>query len=178
MQRATIRPATEVDIPSIARVHVDSWRSTYSGIVPAAVLDALSYQEHETRWRAIFDGHGSERHSQPNVFVAEDAVEKRTVGFASGADNSEPHTFPGYQGELHVIYILQHHQGNGVGRALFNAVADALAQQGMSSMVVWVYSENRVARRFYENLGGKLLMEEDTEIGGREISERAYGFEL
>ena len=46
-----IRPATQADVSAIARIHVDSWRATYRGIVTDAVLDELSYAEHEERWQ-------------------------------------------------------------------------------------------------------------------------------
>lgn len=34
----TIREAVYDDIPAISQVHVDTWRSTYAGIVPDEVL--------------------------------------------------------------------------------------------------------------------------------------------
>lgn len=40
-----IRRATETDAAAIARVQVDSWRSTYKGIVPEQHLISLSYKE-------------------------------------------------------------------------------------------------------------------------------------
>ena len=39
-----IRPATLEDAPAIARVHVDTWRTTYAGIVPDEHLAKLSYE--------------------------------------------------------------------------------------------------------------------------------------
>ena len=39
-----IREATLDDVPGIARVHVDTWRTTYPGIVPAEHLAGLSYE--------------------------------------------------------------------------------------------------------------------------------------
>ena len=33
-----IRPATPADAAEIARVHVASWRETYAGVLPGAVL--------------------------------------------------------------------------------------------------------------------------------------------
>jgi hypothetical protein len=43
--RATaVRPATPDDADAIASVHVRSWQAAYRGIVPDAMLDALSIQ--------------------------------------------------------------------------------------------------------------------------------------
>ena len=39
-----IRAAKPADAGSLARVHVDSWRSTYTGILPDEFLAGLSYR--------------------------------------------------------------------------------------------------------------------------------------
>ncbi|OQA93205.1 MAG: hypothetical protein BWY25_03118 [Chloroflexi bacterium ADurb.Bin222] len=39
-----LRPARLEDAPILARVHIDTWRSTYGGIVPAAHLAGLSLE--------------------------------------------------------------------------------------------------------------------------------------
>jgi hypothetical protein len=39
-----IREAAPADAPGIARVHVDTWRTTYQGIVPDQFLARLSYE--------------------------------------------------------------------------------------------------------------------------------------
>jgi hypothetical protein len=41
--RLFIRPATPADSSAIARVHIDCWRTTYAGLVPAEYLARLSY---------------------------------------------------------------------------------------------------------------------------------------
>jgi hypothetical protein len=38
----TLRPATVADAAAISHIHVESWRTTYRGVVPDAFLDALS----------------------------------------------------------------------------------------------------------------------------------------
>ncbi len=43
-----VRDATSADAPAIARIHIDSWRSTYRGIVPHEYLAELSYRERES----------------------------------------------------------------------------------------------------------------------------------
>jgi hypothetical protein len=48
-----LRAATTEDIPAIARVHVDTWRSTYSGIIPEEYLANLSYKQRENSWNQI-----------------------------------------------------------------------------------------------------------------------------
>jgi hypothetical protein len=47
----SVRAAETRDAPAIARVHVRSWQVGYRGLVPDAVLDALSALERERDWR-------------------------------------------------------------------------------------------------------------------------------
>ena len=45
-----IRPAVVGDAGSMAKVKVDTWRSAYSGIVPSAYLESLSYEGTAEAW--------------------------------------------------------------------------------------------------------------------------------
>ena len=48
-----IRKAVNEDAKQIAVVHVDSWRTTYTGIVADAYLESLTYESKEKMWRTI-----------------------------------------------------------------------------------------------------------------------------
>jgi hypothetical protein len=48
-----IREATMADVAAIASVHVESWRTTYKGLLPDDYLANLTYAQREPRWRAI-----------------------------------------------------------------------------------------------------------------------------
>jgi hypothetical protein len=94
----TVREAVPADACAIARVHVDSWRTTYRGIVPDSVLSQLSYEEREPMWQGILDA----AEGQAFVYVAVDES-GQIVGFASGGP--ERSGDPDYKGELYAIYI-------------------------------------------------------------------------
>jgi len=53
MSRVAVRTAVVADAPFIARVHVRSWQVGYRGIMPDEVLDAISLEQREERWRQI-----------------------------------------------------------------------------------------------------------------------------
>jgi L-amino acid N-acyltransferase YncA len=164
----SIRAATADDARAIAEVHIASWRTTYRGIVPDAVLDVLSVEERERRWASSL----TTRDSPSFAYVAEDEA-GRVVGFASGGPRRDGD--PAYAGELYAIYLLPGAQGQGVGRRLTEAVARHLDKRGMRSMLVWVLSTNP-ARSFYEALGGRYLGEQQFEMGGATMTEVAYGW--
>jgi GNAT superfamily N-acetyltransferase len=164
-----IRLAHPEDAAGLARVHVDTWRTAYRGIVPDAHLDSLSYEQREQRWRDNFAA------AAPGVrtYVATED-ERRIIGFAGGGP--ERGGDPAYRGELYALYVLPSHQRLGIGRELVLTVARDLAGQGYASMLVWVLAQNP-ARKFYEALGGQYLYEKPITIGGAELIEVAYGWQ-
>lgn len=71
-----IRKATMEDAKAIATVHVESWKTTYQGIVPAEYLAQLSVSEKEQLWQR---GLNQPKHS---IFVVEE--DGKVCGFISG----------------------------------------------------------------------------------------------
>lgn len=165
----TIRAARIEDASGIARVHVDSWRTTYAGIVPDDYLASLRYQQRTNVWDSIL----RDAAQRQFVYVAENE-EQEIVGFVAGGPDREHN--PPYQAELYTIYILQEYQGQGIGRRLVRAFVEQLLQAGMKSMLLWVLAQNP-ARRFYEALGGRYIKSSPFAIGGATLEEVAYGWE-
>ena len=161
-----LRPAQVDDALAIARVHVDTWRTTYVGIVPGEHLANLSYERCQTGWIE----HLSNSQSGECTFVAE-AQSGQIVAFASGGPLRD--ALAGSDGELYNIYVLKSFQGMGYGRLLVSQVARDLASRGYHSLVIWVLRDNP-ACRFYEGLGGRLVAEKVVEIGGKQLSDVAY----
>ena len=164
-----IRPADPSDAGAMARVHVDTWRSTYGGIVPKKHLAGLSYRDRESKWFDILTT------ASPNTsnFVAE-TESGDVVGFADGGPEREGNQT--YRGELYAVYVLERNQRRGVGHRLVSAVAQRLISDGMYSMLVWVLQGNRPACRFYESLGGQRVGRQTIAIGGADIVELSYGW--
>lgn len=163
------RAATPADVPGIARVHVDSWRTTYKGIVADETLAGLSYERRQQVW------HGALANPGPGVslFVAESP--EGILGFATAGPEREGNEI--YRGEVYAIYLLEQAQGRGVGRVLMRTASAHLLDQGCTSMLLWVLKDNLLARRFYEALGGKYLREKPIEIGAQSLLEVAYGWD-
>ncbi|MBW4507590.1 MAG: GNAT family N-acetyltransferase [Scytonematopsis contorta HA4267-MV1] len=164
-----IREATHDDVPAIAKVHVDTWRSTYKGIVPDEYLASLSYERREKNWHQIFN---NSLENGDFTYVAEEKS-GQIIGFANGGLERTGDSV--YKGELNAIYILQSSQRKGVGRKLFSTVIEKLNQIDIHSMLVWVLDDN-FACRFYEALGGKRVYDKQLEIGGVMLTAVAYGW--
>ena len=164
-----IREAVPADAGPITRVHIDTWRTSYAGIVPDEHLAGLSYDDREAVWGQILTRH---RHTQHNFVAETDGGE--IVGFAGGGPEREGDEV--YRGELYAIYLLEAHQRRGVGRRLACAVARGLLSAGFESMLLWVLEDNHRARRFYESLGGVVVGRKSIEIGGAALVEVSYGW--
>src|SRR5262245_40319160 len=95
-----IRNATMADVPGIGRVHVDSWRTTYTGLVPDDYLAGLTYEAAERRWR----GWMSDPAHQSIILVAVNPAGE-IVGFADGGKDRSSHK--DYDGELYALYLLR-----------------------------------------------------------------------
>ena len=48
-----VRAAVERDAEAVAHVHVESWRSTYRGLVPDDYLAGLSVERRADNWRRL-----------------------------------------------------------------------------------------------------------------------------
>jgi ribosomal protein S18 acetylase RimI-like enzyme len=164
---ATPRPALPSDAREIARVHVESWHTTYRGMLPDRYLAAMHVDDYEDRWARTLQ----DPYQRSTVFVVEEWG--RVAGFAScGRERDGDRR---YDGELYAIYLLREAQGRGHGRALVRATAAELAGRGITSMVVWVLRDNAPARGFYERLGGRYLREREMDLGTRiSVREVAY----
>ena len=165
----TIRKAGLEDAAGIAKVNVDSWRSTYKGLIADEFLANLSYERRAQAWKE----HLADPQDAGFLYIAE-TKPGEIVGFVSAGPGGESN--PAYQGEIHAIYLLQEAQGQGTGRRLMEAAMRVLSQRGFSSMLLWVLKDNRPARKFYEAVGGKYLYEKPIEIGSQTLIEVAYGW--
>jgi L-amino acid N-acyltransferase YncA len=132
-ETVTLRPARIEDAPQIARVHVDSWRAKYSGIMPEDFLAAMSHEDFEVRWHGWLGGESGVR---ATLWVVESSAGK-VVGFASGGPRRDE-SYPRYESELYTVYPSSRHQRRGLGRRLLGMVAGGLSADGKRLRLAWV----------------------------------------
>lgn len=137
----TIRAATNGDAAAIARIHVQTWRDAYAGIVPAGHLAGLSEEARASFW---------EQRLADRASVVQVAFEgSQMAGWASGGPCRDPDS-PG-RPEVYGIYVASSHWRRGIGRRLLGALEGMLPGAGPVSL--WVLRQNLPAIRFYEALG-------------------------
>lgn len=169
----TLREAVRADAPALGEVHVKSWRETYAGLVPEAMLAALSVEARSGMWRGVLDD--PDASGCASVLVAE--AECRIVGFgACGLQRDAALASMGFGAEIGAIYLLRTHQRAGAGRALMQALSRRLAELGHGAVSLWVLRENVRARAFYEALGGEVIGERVDHDADVRLVEMAYGW--
>ncbi|PFR26295.1 GNAT family N-acetyltransferase [Bacillus cereus] len=159
-----IRRATENDIKGITKVHVDSWKTTYKGILSDEMIEATTYESREKQWENIFKQVvGSEYR-----YVAE-TLDGEIIGFIDGGQERTGKY--NCDGELYAIYLLEEYQGYKVGKQLFQTLVSEFIKNDIRSILVWVISNNP-SRLFYEKFNPELV---DTKFLERlEVEETAY----
>jgi ribosomal protein S18 acetylase RimI-like enzyme len=166
-----VRPATASDAGRIARIHVEAWQTAYRGLVPQSILDGLSIERRSEFWsrRLLVPG-------ETRTWLGEQDGE--IVGFAATGRPSNPE-LPPDTAEVESIYLLAPSRGLGLGRLLLKTATCDLVERGFASAVLWVFTANDRARRFYEAAGWhpdgttQLL-----DFDGTAIEEIRYGIDL
>ncbi|MBL8838930.1 MAG: GNAT family N-acetyltransferase [Alphaproteobacteria bacterium] len=164
-----ILPVGQSAAPIVAALSVAGWRETYAGRVPDDYLAALDrHPKHDVAsWRARMGDAG-----RPSwTYVAERG--DGPVGFVHCRACED---LPGYRGEIWRLYVLRRAQGEGIGRALFDAATATLTAQGRAPVMLWVLEFNWGARAFYKKLGGREIARHSFDLAGVPTPEVAYGW--
>ena len=160
-----IRPSQKKDVASISRLYEKTWQDTYLGLVPFGYLYDMSVKKLEREFASELD-------SQTVIsYVAENAGQ--VVGFVSGGRERQGDRI--YSCEIYALYVLKHHQRQGIGAQLVSALGRRLNQIGIYSMLVRVLEHNPY-RRFYEKLNGIYLRKQQMPLAGEMLDVVVYGW--
>ena len=162
-----IRQARQDDAADVAQVYIDSWHDTYPGVLPSALLRAMTPRGQTARWLAAIRAQ-----SRETVLVAE-TQQYGIVGMASMGPSRDANL--GFDGEVYTLYVDPAFFSMGIGRALLKASFRRLRADGMSNCVIWAHARNH-ARYFYEAMGGRLVAERTGRLMGEACPETAFGW--
>ena len=165
---AILRPALTRDADGIARVHVETWQSTYAGLVPSDYLARMTVARSSAQWHRA----AAQATKSNDLVVAE--VDEEIVGFVCfGPARSKALA---YSGEVFALYVTVDWQGQGLGRRLLSTAFGGLAGEGHEAAFVWVLAENP-SRFFYEAMDGQRIGERLEKFAGVDLEELAYGWD-
>jgi GNAT superfamily N-acetyltransferase len=160
------------DCSQVAKIHTDSWRFAYQGIIDQIFLDQIDVVKREENWRRGVEA------NDPNI-IRLVAVEKNSVvGFAVGGENRTKELAPNSQAELWAIYTDPNKIRTGAGTQLMQVFSQALINLNLHSFCVWALADNHIARNFYQKNGGVQLEQlNHIQIGTQNLVEVGFEFQ-
>lgn len=148
-----VRKAQLQDAPNIAKVDVDTWRTTYGDFMSGQYLASLSYEKRTELWEKNLQD------PKQHIFVLVNEDDDIKGFAACNARENDPQF-----GDLTSIYIVKDEQKRGYGRLLLRAVFEIFDEMGCEKAFVEVLTEN-TARNLYEYYGANIV-EIDTVVYG------------
>ena len=143
-----VRSATVEDARAIAALHIASWRATYRGHMPDAMLDGLDLEARTAQRARSLEAATHDRRG--NIVSCSEGIVRAWASWGP-----ERGAFPEHANryELYAIYAHPDHVGHGHGRALMDHVVEASRAAGAKTLAVWVLDGNVKAIRFYTRAG-------------------------
>jgi GNAT superfamily N-acetyltransferase len=165
-----IRKAEMKDASEIARVNIETWLTTYRGLLPDKLLDNLSHEEREQFYKGMINSINHKKF----IHVAE-AETDGIVGYIFGGLERSGETF--YKGEIYAFYVLEAFQQQGIGKQLWQAALDSFKELNIDSLLLWALAGNKYVQ-FYEKLSGKEIEKKTFNLGEFTMEGVAYGWHL
>jgi GNAT superfamily N-acetyltransferase len=151
MADVSVRPARPDDAAELGRIQVETWRTAYSEILPAAVLDGLQPADAAAAWSAAISQPPSPRH---HVLVA--LEQEWRVGFVAlgpaddlESDDPEPETTVAVAPML----VEPRWGRRGHGSRLLAAAVDHARLDGMTRAIAWIPEADQASREFLVSAG-------------------------
>ena len=132
-----IRLATQSDLQDIAAINIESWKDSYSNVMPPEFMAGKIDQDLTKHWSEI------EIQNEDIILVAEEAS---LVGFVAVWCRPTPF--------IDNLHVRPSHRSKKIGSALMKIVAKELIKNEHKIAYLWVFEINKKAIRFYERLGG------------------------
>jgi GNAT superfamily N-acetyltransferase len=154
-----IRRAEPADAAVLAEIGRRTFVETFGHLYPPADLGAF-----------LSDAHGL---TQAQADLADPACAAwlafqgdEVVGYVLAGHCALPHdeVVPPC-GEIKRLYLLQRHQGGGLGGRLFDTAVAWLAREGPLDLWIGVWSQNHGAQRFYARRGFERVGEYGFKVG-------------
>jgi GNAT superfamily N-acetyltransferase len=149
-----IRQACEWDIPGLAETHVAAWHAAYRGIMPDAIIDAMTLEGRRAGWtKTLADAR------RRNLVCL---IDDRVIGFSSFGPSREPDA-DSDEAEIVAMYVHPEFWRTGAGRTLCRETFEKVREE-FNTIMVWVLRDNERARKFYEAMGFALVQGKEKQL--------------
>ena len=145
----SLTAASPQDVESIARLHAQSWRNAYRGMLSDEYLDKHVEADRLQFWSERFASVPADRR-----LVLKASADGKLLGFVCVLLDTEPQ----WGARLDNLHVSPELKGTGIGYTLFQAAREWIASVSPGTpMHLWCVERNHVARRFYDRQGGKIV---------------------
>lgn len=162
-----IRKNERKDQAGMAKLKIDGWRTAYDKIVSSKYLNELDYDALTQRYLSSFDEY------RDQVFVA--VKDDELLGYSCFNTNEKTGK---YDSELASLYVKENEVKRGIGHALLIETAKELYSLGKRNMIIWCFSDNINAIKFYKKHKGVEVEKKKIKVGEEEYFETCFYFDL
>jgi GNAT superfamily N-acetyltransferase len=151
MADVSVRPARAEDVPEIARIQIETWRTGYAEVLPAAVIDALDVAAAVEAWRGAVSAPPAGHH----VLVA--LEQDWLVGFAAvvpdAGEDDDPAEFRETTALIAPLLVEPRWGRRGHASRLLAAATDHAIADGRIRMITWIPEADTASREFFVSAG-------------------------
>ncbi len=171
MENIIIRNIKEEDIPSIINIQIKGWQEAYKNIVDPSFLNNMD-NDSERKIKRM-----QETYMDSGFVVAE--LNNEIVGYCRYRyDNERSLELENVDCEICAIYVKPELKGKGIGTKLFEYVKNDLKSKNKESMFLWCLKDNEKSKNFYAKMGGKIISEQEVQIGDRNYLEVCFVYDI
>ena len=138
-----LRKAEINDAAALAEIVCCAWRAAFGNFIAEDELSKITVETETAMFESVIRG------GEVYNFIAVDGSEPCglcSFGRSQDKDLSE-------YAEIYAIHTKPEYWGKGVGKLLMDTALSELSRLGYEKAMLWVFEENKRARRFYERYG-------------------------
>lgn len=150
LNNIVIRQAQQQDAQRVAEIRQNTWRTTYSGLIPEYYFENFNLEKETERYKNLFV-------NADNAFVIE--VNNKVVGFFFLSNTPQIISEQEYSASIGAIYVEQDFQRMGLGKKAFEVINNYFKNKKQKHFFVYCLKTNEIGKSFYEKNGGRIIGE-------------------
>jgi GNAT superfamily N-acetyltransferase len=147
----SVRPATADDAGELARIQIDTWRTAYAEILPAAVLDSLDLDAATEAWAQAVTAPPSAAHRVLVALEQQWRVGFLAVGPATDLEDEDPERDT--TAAIAPLLVEPRWGRRGHGSRLLAAATDLAREDGTTRLITWIPAADKPSESFLISTG-------------------------
>lgn len=166
-----IRKAEKEDSLKVAKLIISGWQSAYRGLIEDKILNNMSLEFIAKKWEQSILTQNKNSH----IYVYEEKGNiLGVIRFGSPIDEKDLI----HNAEIHVLYVEPTLKRHRIGSQLFDFAKQDFTNNNTKSLIIWCLKGNIPSIKFYEKMGGKIIIERKACINGATVEEVGIEYSL